>query len=91
MGKHVADNDQIKEWCKKNKNKSFKINDSIRQDSTFVKYVNHIKGMIYRISKRRKYIVGLLDKVFVIQKKSSEEMREMEERWEKGFKRCRRI
>ena len=87
VGKHVADNDQIKEWCKKNKNKSFKINDKIRQDSTFVKYVNHIKGMIYRISKRRKYIVGLLDKVFVIQKKSSEEMREMEERWEKGFKR----
>jgi hypothetical protein len=87
VGKHVADNDQIKEWCKKNKNKSFKINDSIRRDSTFVKYVNHIKSMIYRISKRRKYIVGLLDKVFVIQKKSSEEMREMEERWEKGFKR----
>ena len=87
VGKHVADNEQIKEWCSKNKNKSFKINDAVRQDSTFVKYVNHIKSMIYTISKRRRYIVGLLDRVFVIQKKSSEEMREMEERWEKGFKR----
>ena len=87
VGKHVADNEQIKEWCKINKNKSFKINDAVRQDSAFVKYVNHIKSMIYTISKRRKYIVGLLDRVFVIQKKSSEEMREMEERWEKGFKR----
>ena len=87
VGKHVADNEQIHEWCKINKNKSFKINDHVRQDSVFVKYVNHIKSMIYTISKRRKYIVGLLDRVFVIQKKSSEEMREMEERWEKGFKR----
>jgi hypothetical protein len=87
VGKYVADNEQIKEWCKINKNKSFKINDAVRQDSVFVKYVNHIKSMIYTISKRRKYIVGLLDRVFVIQKKSSEEMREMEERWEKGFKR----
>ena len=87
VGKHVADNEQIKEWCKINKNTSFKINDAVRQDSAFVKYVNHIKSMIYTISKRRKYIVGLLDRVFVIQKKSSEEMREMEERWEKGFKR----
>jgi len=87
VGKHVADNEQIKEWCKINKNKSFKVNDAVRQDSAFVKYVNHIKSMIYTISKRRKYIVGLLDRVFVIQKKSSEEMREMEERWEKGFKR----
>jgi hypothetical protein len=87
VGKYVADNEQIKEWCSKNKNKSIKINDTIRQDSTFVKYVNHIKTMIYTISKRRKYIVGLLDRVFVIQKKSSEEMREIEERWEKGFKR----
>jgi hypothetical protein len=87
VGKHVADNDKIKEWCSKNKNKSFKINDAVRQDSTFVKYVNHIKSMIYTISKRRRYIVGLLDRVFVIQKKSSEEMREIEERWEKGFKR----
>jgi hypothetical protein len=87
VGKHVADNEQIQEWCKINKNKSFKINDHVRQDSAFVKYVNHIKSMIYTISKRRKYIVGLLDRVFVIQKKSSEEMREIEERWEKGFKR----
>jgi len=87
VGKYVADNDQIKEWCKINKNRSFKINDAVRQDSAFVKYVNHIKSMIYTISKRRKYIVSLLDRVFVIQKKSSEEMREMEERWEKGFKR----
>ena len=87
VGKHVAENAQIQEWCKINKNKSFKINDHVRQDSAFVKYVNHIKSMIYTISKRRKYIVGLLDRVFVIQKKSSEEMREMEERWEKGFKR----
>jgi hypothetical protein len=87
VGKYVADNDQIKEWCKINKNRSFKINDTVRQDSAFVKYVNHIKSMIYTISKRRKYIVSLLDRVFVIQKKSSEEMREMEERWEKGFKR----
>jgi hypothetical protein len=87
VGKYVADNDQIKEWCSKNKNKSFKITDDVRQDSAFVKYVSHIKSMIYTISKRRKYIVSLLDRVFVIQKKSSEEMREMEERWEKGFKR----
>jgi hypothetical protein len=87
VGKYVADNEQIKEWCKNNKNRSFKINDTVRQDSTFVKYVNHIKTMIYNISKRRKYIVGLLDKVFIIQKKGREEMREIEERWDKSFKR----
>jgi hypothetical protein len=86
VGKYVADNDQIKEWCSKNKNKMIKVNDNVRQDSTFIKYISHIKHMIYTISKRRKYIVGLLDKVFVIQKKSREEMREIEERWEKGFK-----
>jgi len=87
VGKYVADNEQIKEWCKNNKNRSFKINDTVRQDSTFVKYVNHIKTMIYNISKRRKYIVSLLDKVFIIQKKGREEMREIEERWDKSFKR----
>jgi hypothetical protein len=87
VAKYVADNDQIKEWCSKNKNKSIKVNDDVRKNSVFVKYVKHIKSMIYTISKRRKYIIGLLDRVFVIQKKSSEELREMEERWEKGFKR----
>ena len=87
VGKYVADNAQIQEWCKDNKNKSFKVNDTVRQDSTFVKYVGHIKNMIYTISKRRRNIVGLLDRVFVIQRKSREEMREIEERWEKGFKR----
>jgi hypothetical protein len=87
VGKHVADNDQIKKWCSEHKNTSIKVNDDVRRNSVFVKYVKHVKGMIYTISKRRRYIVGLLDRVFAIQKKSSEEMREMEERWEKGFKR----
>ena len=87
VGKHVAENDQIREWCSKNKNKTIKVNDAVRENSVFVKYVKHVKGMIYSISKRRRYIIGLLDRVFVIQKKSSEETREMEERWEKGFKR----
>ena len=46
--------------------------------------------MMYFVTKQRKAIVGLLDRVFVTMKKSEEEMRQIEENWDKDNGRFRR-
>jgi hypothetical protein len=84
VSQHINENDEIKKWCDVNKNMQFNVNDNIRSDSGFVEYINHIKSMMYFISKQRNGIVSLLDKVFVTVKKSDEEMRQLEENWDKG-------
>jgi len=86
VAKYVNDNEEIKNWCNQpsNKNMKIKVTDELRSDSGFVEYVQHIKDTMYYISKQRKTIVGLLDRVFVTMKKSEDELREIEQTWYKS-------
>jgi hypothetical protein len=60
----------------------------MRYNPVFVKYVNHIQLMNYKITKHRNGIVKLLDRVFVIMKQNEDVLHEIEEDWAKGnFKR----
>jgi len=86
VAKYVNDNEEIKNWCNRpsNKNMKIKVTDELRSDSGFIEYVQHIKDTMYYISKQRKTIVGLLDRVFVTMKKSEDELREIEQTWYKS-------
>jgi len=86
VAKYVNDNEEIKNWCNQpsNKNMKLKVTDELRSDSGFIEYVQHIKDTMYYISKQRKTIVGLLDRVFVTMKKSEDELREIEQTWYKS-------
>lgn len=86
VAKYVNDNEEIKNWCNQpsNKNMKIKVTDELRSDSGFIEYVQHIKDTMYYISKQRKTIVGLLDRVFVTMKKSEDELREIEQTWYKS-------
>jgi len=86
VAKYVNDNEEIKNWCNQpiNKNMKIKVTDELRSDSGFIEYVQHIKDTMYYISKQRKTIVGLLDRVFVTMKKSYDELREIEQTWYKS-------
>jgi hypothetical protein len=86
VAKYVNDNEEIKNWCNQpsNKNMKIKVTDELRSDSGFIEYVQHIKDTMYYISKQRKMIVGLLDRVFVTMKKSEDELREIEQTWYKS-------
>jgi hypothetical protein len=85
VAKYVNDNEEIKNWCNQpgNKNLKIKVTNELRSDSGFVEYVQHIKDTMYYISKQRKTIVGLLDRIFVTMKKSNDELREIEQTWYK--------
>ena len=61
-----------------------------RKEAEINAHVKHIKDMMYFVTKQRKAIVGLLDRVFVTMKKSEEEMRQIEENWDKDNGRFRR-
>jgi hypothetical protein len=90
VAKYVNDNEEIKKWCNQSDNRNLKIpvNDTLRNDSGFAEYIQHIKETFAFTSKQRKAIVGLLDRVFVTMKKSEEELRETDENWYKtGAKR----
>jgi hypothetical protein len=90
VAKYVNDNEEIKKWCNQPQNRNLKIqvNDTVRNDSGFAEYIQHIKETFAFTSKQRKAIVGLLDRVFVTMKKSEEELRETDENWYKtGAKR----
>lgn len=86
VARFINDNDEINAWCQRDDNKSRKIpvTDELRSDSGFVEYINHVKEMMRLTVKERKTIVGLLDRVFVTMKKSDEELRQIEENWDKG-------
>ena len=45
------------------------VNNNMRYNPIFIKYIKHIQSMNYRISKQRKAIVKLLDRVFIIMNK----------------------
>lgn len=90
VARYVNDNEEIKKWCSQPQNRNLKIpvDDTLRNDSGFAEYIQHIKDTFAFTSKQRKAIVGLLDRVFVTMKKSEEELRETDENWYKtGAKR----
>jgi hypothetical protein len=86
VARFINDNDEINAWCQRDDNKSRKIQvtDKLRGDSGFVEYIKHVKEMMRLTAKERKTIVGLLDRLFVTMKKSDEELRQIEENWDKG-------
>lgn len=88
VSQYINDNNIINQWCEKNRTLEINVNDRMRYNPVFVKYVNHIQLMNYKITKHRKGIVKLLDRVFVIMKQNEDVLHEIEEDWAKGnFKR----
>jgi hypothetical protein len=88
VSRYINDNDTINKWCEKNKDLEIKITDNERYNPVFVKYIKHIQNMNYNISKQRKSIVKILDRVFNVMTKNEDVLQEIEERQgEAGFKR----
>ena len=88
VSRYINDNDTINKWCEKNKDLEIKITDNERYNPVFVKYIKHIQNMNYNISKQRKSIVKILDRVFNVMTKNEDVLQEIEERQgESGFKR----
>ena len=88
VSRYINDNDAIHAWCKTNKGLEIKVDNTMRYNSTFVKYIKHIQKMNYNISKQRRAIVKILDRVFNVMMKNEDVLHEIEERQgESGFKR----
>ena len=88
VSRYINDNDAIHMWCETNKGLEIKVDNTMRYNSTFVKYIKHIQKMNYNISKQRRTIVKILDRVFNVMMKNEDVLQEIEERQgESGFKR----
>ena len=88
VSQYINDNSIISKWCEKNRGLEINVNNNVRYNSIFVKYVKHIQMMNYKITKHRKGVVKLLDRVFVVMKQNEDVLHEIEEDWAKGnFKR----
>lgn len=88
VSRYINDNAAIHTWCETNKGLEIKVDNTMRYNSTFVKYIKHIQKMNYNISKQRRTIVQLLDRVFNVMMKNEDVLQEIEERQgESGFKR----
>lgn len=81
---YINDNNKINEWCENNRGLEIPVNNNVRYNPIFVKYIKHIQSMNYRISKQRRGIVKLLDRVFNIMNKSEDVIHEIEESLDKG-------
>ena len=81
---YINDNNKINEWCEGNRALEIPVNNNMRYNPIFVKYIKHIQTMNYRISKQRKGIVKLLDRVFTIMNKREDVLQEIEESLDKG-------
>jgi hypothetical protein len=81
---YINDNNKINEWCEGNRALEIPVNNNMRYNPIFVKYIKHIQTMNYRISKQRKGIVKLLDRVFTIMNKREDVLLEIEESLDKG-------
>jgi hypothetical protein len=81
---YINDNHKINEWCETNRGLEIPVNNNMRYNPIFVKYIKHIQSMNYRISKQRKRIVKLLDRIFTIMNKSEDVLQELEESLDKG-------
>jgi hypothetical protein len=84
VSQYINDNNKINEWCEKNRGLAIDVNNTTRYNPLFVKYIKHIQTMNFRISKQRKGIVKLLDRVFSIMHKSEDVIQEIEESLDKG-------
>ena len=84
VSRYINDNNKINEWCEKNRGLAIDVNNTTRYNPLFVKYIKHIQAMNFRISKQRKGIVKLLDRVFSIMNKSEDVIQEIEESLDKG-------
>ena len=84
VSRYINDNNKINEWCEKNRGLAIDVNNNVRYNPLFVKYIKHIQTMNFRISKQRKGIVKLLDRVFNIMNKSEDVIHEIEESLDKG-------
>jgi hypothetical protein len=84
VSRYINDNNKINEWCEKNRGLEISVNNNVRYNPLFVKYIKHIQSMNYRISKQRRGIVKLLDRVFNIMNKSEDVIHEIEESLDKG-------
>ena len=84
VSRYINDNNKINEWCEKNRGLAIDVNNTTRYNPLFVKYIKHIQTMNFRISKQRKGIVKLLDRVFSIMNKSEDVIQEIEESLDKG-------
>ena len=88
VSQYINDNSIINQWCEKNRGLEINVNDNVRYNPIFVKYVKHIQMMNYKITKHRKGVVKLLDRIFVVMKQNEDVLHEIEEDWAKGnFKR----
>ena len=88
VSRYINDNDAIHMWCETNKGLEIKVDNTMRYNSTFVKYIKHIQKMNYNISKQRRTIVKILDRVFNVMMKNEDVLQEIEERQgESDFKR----
>ena len=81
---YINDNNKINEWCEKNRDLELPVDNNMRYNPLFVKYIKHIQSMNFRISKQRKGIVKLLDRIFNIMNKSEDVLQEIEESLDKG-------
>jgi len=81
---YINDNNKINEWCEGNRGLEIPVNNNVRYNPIFVKYIKHIQSMNFRISKQRKGIVKLLDRVFTIMNKREDVLLEIEESLDKG-------
>jgi hypothetical protein len=84
VSRYINDNNKINEWCEKNRGLAIDVNNTTRYNPLFVKYIKHIQTMNFRISKQRKGIVKLLDRIFSIMNKSEDVIQEIEESLDKG-------
>ena len=84
VSRYINDNNKINKWCEKNRGLAIDVNNTTRYNPLFVKYIKHIQTMNFRISKQRKGIVKLLDRVFSIMNKSADVIQEIEESLDKG-------
>ena len=84
VSRYINDNNKINEWCEKNRGLAIDVNNNVRYNPLFVKYIKHIQTMNFRISKQRKGIVKLLDRIFSIMNKSADVIQEIEESLDKG-------
>ena len=88
VSRYINDNETINKWCEKNKDLEIKVNNDLRYNSTFIRYIKHIQKMNFNISKQRRVIVKLLDRVFNVMMKNEDVLHEIEERQgESDFKR----
>lgn len=88
VSQYINDNSIISKWCEKNRGLEINVNNNVRYNPIFVKYVKHIQMMNYKITKHRKGVVKLLDRIFVVMKQNEDVLHEIEEDWAKGnFKR----